>query len=144
MHRSIILILFLLFPIVPIISVSAQEFPGDPKSGKTIYAKNCSRCHGANGDGDGEEGQYLVVKPANFHSTKTITKTNADLFTTIKYGLIFSPMHGWGDRLTDQEITDVVAYIRFLAPFRALADAQELIKGNLNALVLELAILKRS
>ena len=127
------LILFFVLSVVSPFWVSAQEFPGDPKSGNAIYAQNCSRCHGPNGDGSGEEGQYLVVKPANFHSTRTITKTNSELFTTIKYGLIFSPMHGWGDRLTDQEIADVVAYIRFLAPFRALADAREYFKGNLSA-----------
>ena len=105
------------------ISVSAQDFPGEPKNGKIIYSENCMRCHGPKGDGNGEEGQYLVVKPANFHSAKSITKMDSELFTIIKFGLLFSPMHGWGDRLSDQEIADVIAYIRFLAPYRALADA---------------------
>jgi len=136
------LIVFLLM--VAPFTVYAQEFLGDPKSGNAIYAQNCLRCHGSNGDGNGEEGQFLVVKPANFHSTKSITKTNSELFTTIKYGLIFSPMHGWGDRLTDQQIADVVAYIRFLAPFRALADAREIFEGTLSVSGLERAILRRS
>ena len=104
--------------------VFAQEFQGDPKIGEFLYEDHCIRCHGPKGDGNGEEGQYLVVKPANFHSAKSLVKTNSELFTIIKFGLIFSPMHGWGDRLTDEEIDDVIAYIRFLAPYRALADAR--------------------
>jgi len=107
------------------ISASPQDLQGDPKNGNRIYEQHCIRCHGPKGDGNGEEGQYLVVKPANFHSVQSSTKTNADLFITIKYGVVFSPMHGWGDRLKDQEIMDVIGYIRFLAPFRALTSHQK-------------------
>ena len=102
-------------------SISAQELQGEPKNGTLIYEQHCIRCHGQNGDGNGEEGAYLIVKPADFHSAESITKTNNELFVTIKYGLIYSPMHGWSDRLTDQDIMDVIAYIRMLAPFRAIA-----------------------
>jgi mono/diheme cytochrome c family protein len=30
-------------------------------------------------------------------------------------------MHGWGDRLSEQELWDVLSYIRTLAPFNPLA-----------------------
>jgi hypothetical protein len=33
------------------------------------------------------------------------------LFLAIKQGVFFSPMHGWGGRLSDQEIRDVLSYI---------------------------------
>lgn len=130
MFRIITGSLFLAFVVLCSLTVSAQDFEGDPKAGNSVYEQHCVRCHGSNGDGNGREGEFLVVKPANFHSTRSITKMNSELFTTIKYGLIFSPMHGWGDRLTDQEIADVVAYIRFLAPYRALADVREFLQGR--------------
>ncbi|WP_454062071.1 c-type cytochrome [Candidatus Nitrospira salsa] len=103
------------------VSVYAQDFSEDPVNGRHIYERSCMRCHGQNGDGNGEEGAYLIVKPADFHSPESIMKTNSDLFSTIKYGVVYSPMHGWADRLTDQDIMDVIAYIRLLAPFQAVA-----------------------
>lgn len=124
MLRFIAGFLFILFLGLSHHTVFAQDFRGDPQNGNMIYDQKCARCHGDKGAGDGPEGQYLIVKPSDFHSPHTSAKMDADLFTTIKYGLIFSPMHGWGDRLHDQEISDVIAYIRFLAPFKAYAQAK--------------------
>ena len=103
----------------------AQDVPGNPKNGKMLYEKNCVRCHGDKGDGHGIDAQFLTVKPKNFHALESLSKTNDDLFTVIKYGVIFSPMHGWSDRLFDEEIEDIVSYIRFLAPFRSFAKTQD-------------------
>jgi hypothetical protein len=32
---------------------------------------------------------------------------------------VYSPMHGWWDRLSRSDMQDVVSYIRRLAPFQA-------------------------
>ena len=61
--------------------------------------------------------QFLTVPPANFHSLQSRSKTDWELMTVITYGVIFSPMHGWADRLTEQDRWDVLSYIRQLAPF---------------------------
>ena len=90
---------------------------GDPQSGKTIYRQHCLNCHGENGDGNGPDLQFLTVPPANFHSLQSRSKTDWELMTVITHGVIFSPMHGWADRLTEQERWDVLRYIRQLAPF---------------------------
>ena len=104
-------------------SVFAQDYQGNPKGGEALYQQHCLRCHGAKGDGNGPEGKYLIIPPADFHSTSN-TKMDSELFIIIKFGLIFSPMHGWADRLTDEEILDVISYIRFLAPFKALTSVK--------------------
>lgn len=36
---------------------------------------------------------------------------------SISQGVLFSPMHGWRDRLSEQEMRDVLSYIRSFAPF---------------------------
>ncbi|WP_454062020.1 c-type cytochrome [Candidatus Nitrospira salsa] len=36
--------------------------------------------------------------------------------TTITFGVAFSPMHGWANRLNEQERWDVLSYIRLMAP----------------------------
>ena len=94
-----------------------QQMETDPQYGREIYETHCLQCHGMKGDGDGPDTQYLTVPPANFHSLQSRSKTDWELMTIITYGVIFSPMHGWANRLTEQEMWDVLSYIRMLAPF---------------------------
>ena len=98
-------------------AVGQEILRGDPGSGKGIYQKHCLNCHGEKGDGHGPDMQFLTVPPANFHSLQSRSKTDWELMTVITHGVIFSPMHGWGDRLTEQERWDVLSYIRQIAPF---------------------------
>jgi cytochrome c oxidase cbb3-type subunit 3 len=97
--------------------VGAQEGLGNPKTGMALYDQNCLRCHGGNGEGNGLEGRFLIVPPANFQSTKSRLKTDWELYNVIAHGVAVSPMHGWRGRLTDQQMWDVISYIRLLAPF---------------------------
>lgn len=94
---------------------------GDPKNGQTLYQQHCLRCHGAKLDGNGPDGQYLVVPPANFQSLTSRSKTDWELLIAISQGVLFSPMHGWSGRLTDDQIRDVLSYIRMQAPFNPIS-----------------------
>ena len=94
----------------------AQSMAGNPENGKTLYTQHCFRCHGAALEGNGPEGQYLIIRPANLASLRSRSKPDWELLMAISQGVLFSPMHGWRDRLTDQEIIDVLAYIRAVAP----------------------------
>ena len=101
-----------------------QEIPGNPQNGKVLYDKHCANCHGAKGTGDGPDTQFLMVQPANFHSLDSRSKTDEELMTVITFGAAFSPMHGWANRLTENERWDVLRYIRLLAPFNPVAYQQ--------------------
>jgi hypothetical protein len=79
--------------------------------------------------GDGPDTQFLMVQPANFHSLESRSKTDWDLMTIITFGAAFSPMHGWADRLTEEERWDVLRYIRLLAPFNPMALSQPSLNG---------------
>ena len=98
-----------------------QGYLGNPQNGKTIYEKHCRNCHGSKGEGDGPDTQFLLVQPANFQTLESRSKTDLDLMMVITHGRIFSPMHGWADRLSDKERWDVLRYIRMLAPFKPVA-----------------------
>ena len=98
--------------------VQAEDVTPNPTLGKAIYQAHCLRCHGSKGDGKGPDAEALLVPPRDFHSPASIAKTERELRSIIIWGLVFSPMHGWWDRLTPDEIRAVVSYIRLLAPYQ--------------------------
>lgn len=94
--------------------VRSQELGGDVMAGKTIYERHCARCHGAGGWGDGPFAQEESIPPANFHSPIIQSRSDEQMVTAIEFGLAMSKMHGWRGRLNEQEMRDVVSYIRLL------------------------------
>jgi mono/diheme cytochrome c family protein len=119
-HRVLGLLGFILVMTWPVLALS-QEVPGNPQNGKILFEKHCVQCHGEKGAGDGPDTKFLTVRPANFHSLESRSKTDWELMTIITFGAAFSPMHGWSDRLTEDERWDVLRYIRLLAPFNPVA-----------------------
>jgi mono/diheme cytochrome c family protein len=79
-------------------------------NGKMVYEKNCLACHGPNGKGDG----YTKFNPpvADLSSAKIQTMRNAEVFKTIHDGRVNTAMGSWKFELTDEEIRDVIAYIK--------------------------------
>ena len=101
--------------------VSAQTVRGNPKAGEAIYMQHCVRCHGEKLDGNGPDAQYLIVPPANFRSPSSRYKTDWELLVTIANGVLFTPMHGFRGKLTDQQMLDVLGYIRAMVPSDAVS-----------------------
>lgn len=99
----------------------AHTLPGNPKQGEGLYQQHCDRCHGPSGDGLGRDIKDLIAPPADFHALKSRSKIDLELLLAIKQGVLFSPMHGWADRLSEQEMRDVLNYIRTLASFNAVS-----------------------
>lgn len=95
--------------------VGAAE-KGDAKAGFEVYKKNCLKCHGEQGKGDGPAGRLLKVKPADWTDKARMSKlTDNDLVAvTSKGGTAVGKsvaMPGFGDKLKSQEINNVVAYV---------------------------------
>ena len=95
--------------------------------GRELYQRNCSTCHGANGDGNPITPERLDVTPRDFtgesHRSRTVVfKFNTsnrpdmlaldeDLKKTIKYGLPGTPMPGFTD-FSDEEFEAVIEYVK--------------------------------
>ncbi len=109
-----------IFQIVAVVAASswiaAQNIPGNPDKGEAIYKEHCLRCHGRLGDGNGPDAEDLIVRPTNFHLPQSRAKSDFELVVAISNGVLFSPMHAWRGRLTDEQMMDVIAYVRALAP----------------------------
>jgi mono/diheme cytochrome c family protein len=85
--------------------------PPAPTTGRESYLQNCAPCHGETGRGDGPSAQGLGNPPTAFANLAAV----ADLplsqwFDVAKNGRMDRMMPPWGNRLTDQEIWDTVAY----------------------------------
>ena len=99
-------------------SWAAGQTPREnPKGGQVVYAQYCLRCHGERLDGTGPEAQYLILRPTNFQSQELLAKADWELLLTISNGILFTPMHGFRGTLTDQQMLDVLSYIRSRTPF---------------------------
>ena len=84
---------------------------GDPINGATLYAANCAACHGADGEGGGN-GVFPPLNPNEYVQLNT----TADLVKFIQEGRQGTAMAGFKDRLTEQEIADIVAQLRAWQP----------------------------
>jgi mono/diheme cytochrome c family protein len=98
--------------------IQGKELATNASGGEIIYRVHCLRCHGKMGDGKGPDSANLMVPPRDFHAPESTGKTELELRSIIIWGLVFSPMHGWWDRLSSEEIRAVISYIRQLAPYQ--------------------------
>ena len=96
---------------------------GHADAGKALYYRYCWGCHGARGNGDGENAPYLNILPRNFvagtfkcRSTPTGTlPLDQDLYNSIERGFNFTNMPSW-IALTVEERADLVAFIKTFSP----------------------------
>lgn len=85
---------------------------GDSVSGREIYVNTCIRCHGI--DGKGALGITLVPPPADLSSPAVQDRLDGTLFKRIHEGKPNTAMGAWKHALSDEEIWDVLAYVRTL------------------------------
>lgn len=82
----------------------------DAVVGREIYTNTCIRCHGI--DGKGALGLQFVPKPADLTSPAIQSRLDASLFKRIHDGKPNTAMGAWSTALSDDEIWDVLAYVR--------------------------------
>lgn len=85
---------------------------GDSVSGREIYVNTCILCHGI--DGKGAQAITLVPPPADLSSPGVQNRLDGTLFRRIHEGRPNTAMGAWKHRLSDEEIWDVLAYVRTL------------------------------
>lgn len=96
---------------------------GHAEAGKALYYRYCWGCHGARGDGNGENAPYLNILPRNFvagtfkcRSTPTGTlPLDQDLYNSLERGFNFTNMPSW-IALTVEERANLVAFIKTFSP----------------------------
>ncbi len=106
---------------------------GDVEKGEVIYAERCLQCHGEEGDGLGPAAERLNPPPRDFTLGLYKIKSSAfdadlpndeDLFRMVRDGMPGTAMPGWSDLLSEQEMWDVIAYIKSFAELEGEPEAQ--------------------
>jgi mono/diheme cytochrome c family protein len=112
------------------ISLRAQEAAvridlrtGSVADGQKSYKRFCIGCHGVDGDGTGENAQWIDPKPRDF--TAAVFKcrstpsgalpTDQDLYNAMTRGFVNTNMPSWLP-LTEQTRVNLVAYIKTFSP----------------------------
>ena len=92
---------------------------GNAKAGRQVHVSNCQRCHGPQGKGDGPAGKLLKTKPADWTDKGKMSGLSDDHIYKIIWGGGGSVgkstlMPAFKDKLSDQQVRDVRAFIRSL------------------------------
>jgi DMSO reductase family type II enzyme heme b subunit len=121
------------------VALPAAARPGDAERGLAIYAGRCLMCHGKEGDGLGPAAERLNPPPRDFtlglYKIKTTAfddevPNDADLMRMVRDGMPGSVMPGWGDVLSDDEMGDVIAYIKTFAELEEEQPTNQLDRGE--------------
>ena len=116
MKRDRLMFLLCGLMIVASSSVSAETRPGNLNNGQKLYQQHCLNCHGARLDGKGPVAASLRVPPPDFHTYLSRVKGDLELEVTIRRGRKLTYMHQWDTLLRDQQVYDLIAYIRSAVP----------------------------
>ncbi|MDP6350854.1 MAG: ethylbenzene dehydrogenase-related protein [Alphaproteobacteria bacterium] len=105
------------------LTVGPAAAAGDADRGEGIHAQRCEVCHGEEGDGAGAGAERLNPPPRDFTMAQYKIKTTGfedilpdddDLFRVIRDGMPGTSMPGWSDMLSDQDMWDLIAYLKVL------------------------------
>ena len=112
-------------PVMPVVRAQGPDLGTEAQreSGKRVYVKYCSQCHGEQGDGEGYATPHLLPKPRNFTSGKFKVRTtptgalptHQDLVNIIRRGMPYTSMPAWPN-LADQDVSNLAYFIKSFSP----------------------------
>ena len=103
------------FPLLSVLvaasAVAAVPAKPDLAKGQTIASQLCAACHGATGRGDGPLARTLTSPPVDL--TRHVEyHPESQILLWIKNGMRATPMPAFAGRYSDEEIWEIVNYLR--------------------------------
>lgn len=96
--------------LVSALAFATSAWAGDAAATADLYKTTCQKCHGADGTGNTPAGKKFEAR--DFHSADVQKKTDAELIKATTDGQ--KKMPSYKDKLTAEQIKDLVAYVRQL------------------------------
>lgn len=119
MNRLVLLVTSLGIILLAMWVASVPAGAGDAAKGKAVFTKSCAGCHGESGKADGGASAALNPKPKDLSDKAYNAKLDdAYLHNVISKGgpaVGKAPVMPPFAQLKDQDVDDVIAYIRSLA-----------------------------
>ncbi len=134
---SLLALSTIMFAFAAMLPASAK--PGNAEKGEAIYAKRCILCHGEEGDGATDVAERLNPPPRDFTLGQYKIKTSdfgqdfardEDVFRMIRDGMPGTAMPGWADVLSEQDMWDLIAYLKTFAGLEEEEAAKQLDYGS--------------
>ena len=98
-------------------AANAEDFKATSEAavvrGHIVFQTYCILCHGADGEGDGRAARIHNPKPANLTLSILTDQQKEIIIREGGASVGRSPiMPAWGEHLTDEQVADVIAYLR--------------------------------
>ena len=98
----------------------AAPVQGNAARGKQVFLQHCARCHGEDGSGEGpgtgvtlsRERSFMIMPPAINNSGFLQAVPDAMIRHTVETGRAGGGMPAFKGKLSEEQIKDVVAYVR--------------------------------
>lgn len=95
-----------------LLAAPAAFAAGDATVGKDVFKKHCAICHGPTGEGNGPMAKAYNLTPPALSSKDVKALSDSEIRTVVLKGKgKMKPV----DKITDEEITNAIAYVRTLA-----------------------------
>jgi len=92
----------------------ANPIPASEESlitGARLYRQMCSRCHGAGSESDNSYGRSFYPPAPQLFLSRT-SYSDSEMFWIVKHGIRNTAMPAWGNLLADEEIWNLVTFVR--------------------------------
>lgn len=80
-------------------------------AGAALFQQNCIVCHGPEGRGDGPQAAQLDPRPVDIRQHLPL-HTDRQFFAFIERGVPGTAMPAWGDQLSEEDIWNLINYMR--------------------------------
>ena len=125
----------------PTVTHNTEPVKGDAKHGEELFASHCVQCHGENGKGGTGTGvtfsrkrELPIIAPALNNSGFLAAATDSMIRDTLIYGREGTPMtSSLVTGLSEQDINDLVSYIRSFEAQQQDAENAEVVKAVITA-----------
>jgi cytochrome c oxidase cbb3-type subunit 3 len=84
----------------------------EQKRGAALFQQNCAFCHGADGSGKNWIGSFLEPHARDLTADAIISQATERLEHVVRNGLAGTSMPAWKHVLNDDQISDVISYLK--------------------------------